>query len=304
MATATVDLRPMSLGELLDRTFSLYKQHFWLFIGVTALPFVFLLLLQLAGNAFQGEQLGAMQTGQISPSLMGGAIAGASVIVIVYILMACAAQAATIFAVSDVYLGNEATVKGSFAQVGTKLLRILGIFLVIFCMAVGAAIVAGICFAILVRAPALLFLMFLAGFVVAIYFFCRIAVAVPVAMLEDAGPTKAIGRSFELTKGFAGQIFLICLLVGIIAIVGSIILNVLFLGGAFSAVREHRQVPMGTTILYQIFAFGEQVLIGPIGTIAISLMYYNLRVRKEAFDVQHLMASMGEAPSPGARPLA
>jgi hypothetical protein len=38
-------------------------------------------------------------------------------------------------------------------------------------------------------------------------------------------------------------------------------------------------------------------LVGPIGTIAFSLMYYNLRVRKEAFDVQHLMASMQAQPA-------
>src|SRR5579862_402166 len=194
----TVDLRPMSLGELLDRTFSLYKQHFGLFIGVTALPFVFLLLIELAGNAFRGQELGAMQNGQISPSLIGGAIAGGSIVFIVYILMACAAQSATIFAVSDVYLGNEATVKGSFAQVGTKLLRVIGIFFVIFCVSVGAVIAAVFC-AMILRAPVLLFLMFIVGGVVAIYFFCRIAVAVPVAMLEDAGPTRAIGRSFDLT---------------------------------------------------------------------------------------------------------
>ncbi len=42
------------------------------------------------------------------------------------------------------------------------------------------------------------------------------------------------------------------------------------------------------------------VLVGPIGTIAFSLMYYNLRVRKEAFDLQHLMVALG----PGSGPVA
>jgi hypothetical protein len=42
------------------------------------------------------------------------------------------------------------------------------------------------------------------------------------------------------------------------------------------------------------------VLVGPIGTIAFSLMYYNLRVRKEAFDIQHLMASMTSNSQPNA----
>ena len=42
----------------------------------------------------------------------------------------------------------------------------------------------------------------------------------------------------------------------------------------------------------------------PIGTIAFSLMYYNLRVRKEAFDIQHLVASLGTNPAPTASPIA
>jgi hypothetical protein len=53
-------------------------------------------------------------------------------------------------------------------------------------------------------------------------------------------------------------------------------------------------------VLQQLAAFVSQVLVGPIGTIAFSLMYYNLRVRKEAFDIQHLMASMTSNPQPNA----
>src|ERR1700691_4627115 len=45
---ATLDLRPLSLGELLDRTFTLYRGHFLLFLGISAIPHVFVLLIQLA----------------------------------------------------------------------------------------------------------------------------------------------------------------------------------------------------------------------------------------------------------------
>ena len=31
---STLDLRPLSIGELLDRTFSLYRRHFILFVGI------------------------------------------------------------------------------------------------------------------------------------------------------------------------------------------------------------------------------------------------------------------------------
>jgi len=38
---AALDLRPLSLGELLDRTFFLYRRHFLLFVGIAAIPYSF-----------------------------------------------------------------------------------------------------------------------------------------------------------------------------------------------------------------------------------------------------------------------
>jgi hypothetical protein len=37
---AALDLRPLSLGELLDRTFSLYRRNFWLFLGILRIPYL------------------------------------------------------------------------------------------------------------------------------------------------------------------------------------------------------------------------------------------------------------------------
>src|SRR2546425_11803925 len=45
---ANLDLRPLSLGEILDRTFSLYRRNFLLFAGITALPQLLILALNLA----------------------------------------------------------------------------------------------------------------------------------------------------------------------------------------------------------------------------------------------------------------
>jgi hypothetical protein len=49
---STLDLRPLSIGELLDRTFSLYRRNFLLFIGISAIPQLLVLALQLAQIAF------------------------------------------------------------------------------------------------------------------------------------------------------------------------------------------------------------------------------------------------------------
>jgi hypothetical protein len=45
---AALDLRPLSLGELLDRTFSLYRKHFFLFVGIAAIPYSFFFIINLA----------------------------------------------------------------------------------------------------------------------------------------------------------------------------------------------------------------------------------------------------------------
>ena len=41
---AGIDLRPMTLGEVLDRTFTLYRERFLLFAGISALPFLVLMI--------------------------------------------------------------------------------------------------------------------------------------------------------------------------------------------------------------------------------------------------------------------
>ncbi len=43
-----LDLRPLSLGELLDRTFFLYRRNFFLFIGIAAIPYSIFFVLNLA----------------------------------------------------------------------------------------------------------------------------------------------------------------------------------------------------------------------------------------------------------------
>jgi hypothetical protein len=51
-------LRPMSTGELLDRTFTLYRKHFLLSVGIVALPNLAHLALQLGMVVVQPRATG------------------------------------------------------------------------------------------------------------------------------------------------------------------------------------------------------------------------------------------------------
>jgi len=58
-------------------------------------------------------------------------------------------------------------------------------------------------------------------------------------------------------------------------------------------------------VLQHIGGFIAGVVAGPIATTAIALIYYDQRVRKEAFDLQHMMEAMGQqaqTPSQAAAP--
>ncbi|HVG90042.1 MAG TPA: hypothetical protein VNB54_01010, partial [Alphaproteobacteria bacterium] len=47
-------------------------------------------------------------------------------------------------------------------------------------------------------------------------------------------------------------------------------------------------------------SFVASALAGPISTIAVALMYYDQRIRKEAFDLQWMMDSMEHSSQPAA----
>jgi uncharacterized membrane protein len=268
---ANADLRPMTLGEVLDRTFTLYKGHFWLFAGIMSLPFLLLFFFQVLIAAIGAAGRAVGQAPSVSPNVLIGAFGGAVVIVVLSFIMTGVAQAATIFAVSDLYLGRTATVRGAFGKVRGKVLRTIGVIFL-------AGLIVG--------------LGFIALIIPGIILMCRTAVAVPAAMLEDKYAGEALSRSMALTKGYAMQMFLIFLLTWVLAVVAMVVFQYPFmLLTAMETAKQHA-VPFAYLMLQQLATFISSVLVGPIATIAFSLMYYNLRVRKEAFDLQHLIASL------------
>ena len=74
---ADLDLRPLSLGEVLDRTFSLYRGHFSLFVGITAIPQLLILAYNLIVGTFPGVRT-PTTTGQ--PRIAPGVVSPATLI--------------------------------------------------------------------------------------------------------------------------------------------------------------------------------------------------------------------------------
>jgi len=266
------DLRPLSLGELLDRSFFLYRKNFLLFAGITALPHLVLL---------------AFQLGDIGMQRWMGVGAGLVWTLATYALtlgVTAASQGATVIAVSHVHLGRPATIAESFAGIKGRIFYLALIM-------IGYGIGVGIGFLLLIVPGIILGLMW--------------ALTIPVAVLEDTGLRDSVNRSAELTKGARGRVFVIYILF-------AIMLWILYIAWMFPvllimglAVQKHHVVgvPLWTQIAIPVGSFISQCLAGPLMTIGFSLLYYDQRVRKEAFDLQHMMATLDDAKLGGTVPL-
>src|SRR5258708_2833994 len=146
-------LRPMSTSQVLDRTFSLYRQNFLLFAGIAALPPALILvgqvlLLVVAGPMPGGTLGGSTGTAQL-PDLTKIMFAGLAFLVLFVLALVgyAFASGASVYAVSRVHLGHKTTIAESYRMIGSYFGNILGIVVIVgLCIfvviAVGIACVA------------------------------------------------------------------------------------------------------------------------------------------------------------------
>jgi hypothetical protein len=109
---SSFELRPLSLGELLDRAFLLYRRNFLLIAGIMLIPAVLLLPTQFFLLRSQGAALPWS-----APLPQTRAVIYSYVIRIIYWFILAVVQAATTFAVSDTYLGRPSTVREAYGRV-------------------------------------------------------------------------------------------------------------------------------------------------------------------------------------------
>ena len=277
-----LDLRPLSVGEILDRTFTIYRNYFVLFIGISAIPQLLVLALSLAQVAV------LMPAGFPAPGARGvptpplssvGSVASylilAFLALVVTLIALILSQGATVIAVSELYLGRSTSISESLGRVWGQLANLFGVLLLN-----GLAVMGG----------------FILLIIPGIYIACRLITCVPAALLEDLGPRTSLERSFFLTKDNAGRAFLIYLLYFVLLYSIAFVFALPFGVGIAMSAKDPAMLRFWTGFL-QVGSFLAEVFISPILLIATSVFYYDLRVRKEAFDLQLMMYPSGNVPS-------
>jgi hypothetical protein len=321
---APVDLRPLTTSELIDRGFALYRQNF-------AGLFLLALLCQIAPFA-TSEALIAF-TKMVPPA--GGALAAYGldplqtallliVSVIGQIITFCFEVVIT-FYLAEAYLGRDPSIKAGFLRLGTRvagsvstsllnmilvgltlvfpLLAIAGIYvwsqlyppgsfygLVLFILAAGVLLVASL-------APVLIV-------------FMRLMVTVPVVALEGLAGWSAARRSSTLVRfdpglGFLywGEMRLSFLLLPLFAIelltlsITSLPVTLHQIDGLLrhGSMGQLTSPPDAAVILSQVLVLLTGSLLLPLYLIATTLFYYDVRIRREGFDLEFMAGQIAAA---------
>ncbi len=283
----TPSLQPMGVGEILDTTFSFYRNHFLLFLGIAAVHFFGSLVKYSLEGFFSSSGLP-----RIIPNFVN-------------IPFALVSTGAVIIATATIYLDGNITSRDALQQTLRRFWHLLVCHLIWILVATIPLI------SIIFLVPVILLGTSLASILViplclapfSIYFAVRWGFVAETLLLEKTNVQNAFKRSSELVRGrwwrVCGILVLILLLSAAIHYIFEISLGIIFVlaksaGGTDLktiiqwAVME-TELGSGSLFFYAIMTTTDLILktfIFPIWVIGITLLYFDQRIRKEGFDLE------------------
>lgn len=302
-------LRPMSTAQVLDRTFHIYRSHFLLLAGIGALLPTLLLVLRLSFVPLGYPPRGAAMR---SPFLFWSVFLEYSASwLLVYMIGHALTVGATVYAVSRLHLGQSVTIAECYRSTLPRFWSVLRIAMNIYLRSAGIAALTVLAVVLVALGGEALaeyvgaagsnatdVLSIIVGVAAGVggicwmlYIYARYCLAIPACVAEHLPARPALRRSRFLARESIRRITMIYLLM---AVLGLVLSTVFWLPGQIYELFVRRSF-LGAILLRSIGSFLAGVLAGPIATIAIALVYYDQRIRKEAFDLQFLMESLGQA---------
>ena len=296
------ELRPLTTGEILARTFFLYRSNFWLYVGLASIAAGVNVLVSIARLAF--VHFGHLPVTSPVTAFVGGVftIVGS----ILYFAVYSVTHAATVSAVASVYLGQETSMGRALDAVKGHWVRYClialwqswsaGWIFVLLIVPVFAMSALGIRNWTFSGFMALLAVLAIPSFAYGFIAYIRNSLAVPAAVMENLAVRQAMRRSKQLAEGTKGRIFLLLLLLFALYCVA----GALQFPFAVLLLRSRSAEHIVAQVISLFVAFLSSSLIGPVASIGLCLFYFDQRVRKEAFDIEFLMEK--SLPDPGPTP--
>jgi hypothetical protein len=270
-AAAPLRLRPLEIGDLLDETFRMYRRHFLLFAGISAILAIpsaassGFNYFAVFGSVFQpGQQLDtttylASQAAQIAAGIINLALLPFTF-------------GAVVYAACESALGRPVTAGGIFRAVGRRYLPLLGFFLLIVVMAVVFCLIP-----------------------LWVWIWVNWVAVAPAMFVENIGLGSALGRSWNLVRGRWWRTFLILLLILVLSVVVRwALVAFAALPLALLSIFTSSFVLLALTGAITVVV---DALVNPVLQITIVLVYFDLRVRREALDLFQMAYRLAGQPA-------
>jgi hypothetical protein len=277
------ELRPLGIGETLDAAVKLYREHFSdllkasavVLVPVTALNFLILLSVPPVDGAGSPSlaPTGPLDFLGSSSAAAGGA---AFLVFVVALVAGALAQAACLRIVLDAYLGRTSGWRESLRVALRRLHSVVWVTV----LSTGGTLLGYL----LCVAPG-------------VWLYGAWAVAIPALLTEDERGSRALTRSFRLVRRrwwpTAGVLVVAYLLTAVITTTFALVLVPLLLSNASdTATQAANSVASGAATL----------LTTPFSAAVACALYFDLRVRKEGFDIALLSQRLALPRSPDAPP--
>jgi hypothetical protein len=325
-------LRPMSITDLIDAVFRAYRQHFLTFLGIVALLFVPMLLLQLAatwifGQAIVGDILGLInelpafdpETDSFSELPLGNLFAFYAISIALALLQGLVVSplinGALANAVDRDYHGKHTSMLDAYKLGGWRIFSLLvgnllvgiltlllyliplGLFIGITALLGGAIGAAGEEAGPLLGV--LLVIMFFFGLIIVLLLAVLIslcfAFTIPAIIVEQRDPVTAIGRSWSLVTSVFWRVVGVAAMLFLLWILFQLMAGLIggFIGVIFNQIDQYAI----SQSLSLIVAYSFDMLLIPLFMITYTLLYFDTRIRKEGYDLH--MQMQQPIPSPG-----
>ena len=277
-------LRPLRLGELLDQAIRLYRRNFVTFIGIIAVIHIPLMILQTASTALMTSSLGSLATASRPEEIFtnyaywGGILSTLVITFVQFILVQGIATGALTRAVADNYLGKQTSILDAYRGIKDSWVSLLGALLIIVLLFI------------------VLFLWWLVpcvGWFTGLGMMAFLMAAVsplvaPVVVLEKQGALASIRRAWDLARRrfwpVLGTVFVLYLFSLLIVNGPAAIANAL-LTLAIGSFGDPTAGIVITTIIQSLVSLVFVLLYYPLQMAAFTLIYFDLRVRTEGFDL-------------------
>jgi hypothetical protein len=308
-------LRPMSLGEILDRSFQIYRSRFWTFATIGAIPASALLLVRVADIVWW--KIPATTGGLLFHVLDIGLVLNLLLFFHVGVLFQFLAMPVSVRVASCEALARRCTIVDAFRHYWSRpwANAVLGFLLFLMVLIAPELLVvladagAGSSFEALgidtsqwgpLWSP-MMVISIAVGWAGYFWMTSLFALSWPVLVTEPERVWRSIGRGKNLSGGgrrrliaaqtISATLWWMLTLALVIAI--QLVVNRLRADGFPYHTRLWVLITSSLTAQWV-----TSVLIAPIYPIAITLIYYDQRIRKEGYDIERMMDAAGMSAPP------